>query len=260
MKKYFKTTVVIIFLFVFLSSFEALVNSFQPPQGHTGADGVYCNQCHSTNPLNSAGGSVVVTGLPSTGFTGGTTYNFSLVTTHSQADRNRWGFSIEARNSLNQSVGTFSTTNANADINGSELSHKSAVVTSSQSAFTYTNLAWTAPANPSVNDQTITFYFVGNAANGVGSSGDFIYSGTKVINLQTPIYTFIGNGNWDNPANWSNNTLPPATLSGNASIIIEPPVGSECILNVVQRIQAGAVFTVKEGKAFRIIGDLIINK
>ena len=132
----------------------------------------------------------------------------------------------------------------------------------SQSSFTYNNLSWTAPVNPDANNQTITFYFVGNAANGNGgSSGDFIYSGTKLINLKIlpPVYTFNGNGNWDNPANWSNNTIPPAILTGNASIIVDPPAGSECILNIVQRVQNGAILTVTDGKKFTISGDLIIK-
>jgi hypothetical protein len=260
MKRFLKTSLVMLLLFFFLSSFEGFIYSSQPPQGHTGADGSYCTDCHTTNPLNNAGGGIAITGLPDAGYAPGTTYSFSLNTTHSAADRKRWGFSIEARNALNQAVGSFGSTNANAAINGNELSHKNAIATGSQSSFTYSNLSWTAPSNPSANDQTITFYFVGNAANGSGSSGDFIYSGTKVISLQPPVYTFTGNGNWDNAANWSNNMLPPAILTGNASIIIDPPAGSECVLNIVQRIQNGATFTVKEGKAFKISGDLIIQR
>ena len=251
-------------LLIFLSSFAGLIFSSQPPLGHSGADNNhYCNDCHSTNPLNVIGGSVELTGLPTDGYVSGTKYSLSLKSTHSAADRKRWGFTIEARNGLNQAVGTFGSTNANAAINGNELSHLNAVSTASQSTFTYDNLSWTAPANPTANDQTITFYFVGNAANGNGaSSGDFIYTGTKVISLQIQplVYTFNGNGNWDNPANWSNNTIPPAILTGNASIIVDPPAGSECILNIVQRVQNGAILTVIDGKKFTISGDLIIQQ
>jgi len=262
MRKYLKTSVVMLLLLIFLSSFVGLIYSSQPPQGYSGADGAYCTQCHSTNPLNNVGGSVDITGLPIDGYVPGFKYSLSLITTHSAADRKRWGFTIEARNALNQTVGTFGSTNVNAAINGNELSHLNAVSTASQSSFTYNNLSWTAPATPTANDQTITFYFVGNAANGNGgSSGDFIYSGTKLINLQIQplVYIFNGNGNWDNPANWSNNILPPVILTGNASIIVDPPAGSECILNIVQRVQNGAILTVKDGKKFTISGDLIIK-
>jgi hypothetical protein len=262
MKKYVKTSAVMLGLFIGLCSFEGFIYSSQPPQGYAGADGSYCIDCHNSYPINNGGGSIDITGLPDAGYTPGTTYNFSLTTTHSAADRKKWGFSIEARNAFNQTVGTFGSSNANAAINGSELSHNRAVITPFQSSFTYNNLTWTAPANPTADDQTITFYFVGNAANGTGStSGDFIYSGSKVISLQSqaPVYTFTGNGNWDNAANWSNNTLPPAILTGNATIIIDPPFGSECVLNIEQHIQNGATFTVKEGKTFTISGDLIMK-
>ena len=243
-----------------LSSFASLMFSSKPPQGYTGASGAYCTNCHGGNSLNSAGGMVEVNGLPENGYTAGTAYTFSITTTHSAADRKRWGFSIIARNSQNQNRGTFSTTNLNAGNNGSELSHDEAVITLAQSSYTYDNLTWTAPASPGVNDNNITFYFAANAANGTGSnSGDYIYAGTKVISLAL-VYTFTGNGNWDNPANWSNGSIPPADITGNASIIIDPPADGECVLNVMQQIGNGVNFTIKEGKKFRILGGLIISK
>ncbi len=261
MRRYLKTAAALLTLLAFLSSFEGLIYSFQPPQGHTGADGVYCNQCHSTNQLNNPGGSITIAGLPANGYTAGTSYNFSLTNTHSVANRVRWGFSIEARNSQNVAVGTFSTTNPNAGLNGAELSHKSAVSTGMQASYTYDNLTWTAPVNPSLADENITFYFVGNAANGSGTAGDFIYAGTQSITiLKSTTYTFTGNGNWDNADNWSNKTIPSTILTGTANIVIDPPAGSECVLNVEQHIEGSATFTIKEGKAFRIVGGLMINQ
>ncbi|HEY8691045.1 MAG TPA: choice-of-anchor V domain-containing protein [Chitinophagaceae bacterium] len=105
--------------------------SSQPPQGYTGATGAYCTSCHSSYSLNNSGGSVSTTGLPSANYTAGTTYNFSITTTHSVADRKKWGFSIIALNSAGSPVGTFSSTNPNAALNGSELSHFNAVATGS---------------------------------------------------------------------------------------------------------------------------------
>ncbi|MEO7264356.1 MAG: hypothetical protein ABIW38_05555 [Ferruginibacter sp.] len=72
-------------------------------------------------------------------------------------------------------------------------------------------------------------------------------------------YTFTGNGNWDNTANWSNNMLPPATLSGNAMIILDPPGNGECVLNVQQHINEPAIFRLMPGKKLRILNDLIIS-
>ncbi len=242
-----------------LSSFASLMHSLAPPQGYTGASGAYCTNCHQGNLLNNAGGAVSVNGLPANGYTAGTAYNFSITTTHAAADRKRWGFSIAARNSQNQDIGTFSSTNPNADNNGAELSHASAVVTTSQSSYTYDNLTWTAPANPGANDNSITFYYAANAASGSGSSGDYIYASTKTISLAL-VYTFTGNGNWDNPANWSNGSIPPANITGNASIVIDPTAGGECVLNVMQQIGSNVNFTIKEGKKFTILGGLIISK
>lgn len=257
-----KKLIVLSFLIISLCSFDTLIRSFQPPQGHTGADGAYCTQCHSTNQLNNPGGGVQVTGLPDGNYTAGTSYNFSITINHSAVDRKRWGFSIEARNSANQPVGTFSTTNAHAGINGVELSHLSAeTFTAFSSTYTYTNLTWTAPANPGPNDANITFYFVGNAANGNGNSlGDFIYSNTKAVSLlANQTYTFTGSGNWSNPANWSNNTVPPSTITGSATIIIDPFAEGECVLDVEQHISSSATLTVAQGKIFRVQGNLVIN-
>ncbi len=256
-----KKLLVLSFLIVTLCSFETLIRSFQPPQGHTGADGSYCTNCHSSNSLNNPGGSVQATGLPDGSYTAGTAYNFSIAINHSATDRKRWGFSIEARNSANQPVGTFSTTNANAALNGFELSHQSAQTFVNNSAsFTYNNLRWTAPANPGPNDNNITFYYVGNAANGTGNTlGDFIYSNTKSVNLlANQTYTFNGSGNWSNPANWSNNTVPPSTITGSATITIDPIVEGECVLDVQQNISSSATLTVAEGKVFRVLGNLTI--
>ncbi len=168
-----------IIVILILTSWGISFNSTAPPQGYTGFTGSYCNNCHSGNVLNDLGGSVTVSNLPVGIYTRGATYNFSITITHASPDRTRWGFSIVARNSLGMPVGTFSSTNPNAEPNGNELSHKNAVFTGAQSSYTYSNLRWTAPAAPAAEDMNISFYFVGNAANGNGNTlGDFIYSGT----------------------------------------------------------------------------------
>ncbi|MEO6723054.1 MAG: DUF5060 domain-containing protein [Ferruginibacter sp.] len=73
------------------------------------------------------------------------------------------------------------------------------------------------------------------------------------------VYKFIGNGNWNDPANWSNNNLPPSLLPAGAEISIDPPLNGECLLNVAQTISAGAKLTVEANKKFRITGDLNIQ-
>lgn len=259
MKQYFKTYTVIATLIIILSSFSSLMYSSQPPSGKTGAKGVYCTQCHTSNALNTGGGNVSVTGLPQT-YTAGASYNFGINITHGVADRKRWGFEITAINSNGQVVGTFSSNNPKAALIGTskELGHLNAISTPLQQSFTYDNLTWTAPVNPGAADSTITFYFASNAANGSGSSGDFIYAATKVI-TRAVVYTFIGNGFWNDPANWSNNTVPPAILDAASTIVIDPPANGECVLNVVQHVSSKVNFKVNDGKKLRILGDLIIN-
>jgi Reeler domain len=178
-----KKVYIIFGLLTTLVLFQSGVNySGQPDQGLTGATGAYCTNCHTSNPINTGGGSVSVTGLPTNGYVPNQTYPISITITHGTANRRKWGFSMAAVNSGGANVGIFSTTNPNAKLNGNELSHFNAVLTSSTNTYTYTNLAWKAPATAS---GIVTFYYVGNAANGSGTAGDFIYSGTANINVGT---------------------------------------------------------------------------
>lgn len=72
-------------------------------------------------------------------------------------------------------------------------------------------------------------------------------------------FTFTGNGNWSNAANWSGNLIPPATLPHGSQIIINPSGTGECVLDVQQRVSSSAAVTVQAGKKFRIMGNLVIQ-
>ncbi|MFT3911966.1 MAG: glycosyl hydrolase family 28-related protein [Ferruginibacter sp.] len=74
------------------------------------------------------------------------------------------------------------------------------------------------------------------------------------------IYIFNGNGNWDVPANWINNKIPPAVLSPGSQIIIDPVADGECDLNVPYTINPGVTITVATGKQFVVQGNLIRNQ
>ncbi len=73
------------------------------------------------------------------------------------------------------------------------------------------------------------------------------------------IYIFNGNGNWDIAANWVNNTMPPAVLSGGC-IFIDPVAGGECVLNVEQTVNNKNVIVVNVGKRLRIVETLHIRE
>ena len=73
-------------------------------------------------------------------------------------------------------------------------------------------------------------------------------------------YTFTGNGNWNVPSNWSNNSIPPAVLTGNAMIIINPAGTGECILNTNQQVTNTAIFKVLPTKKLVVAGSLTITQ
>jgi hypothetical protein len=162
------------------------------PTGFTGAPGAtsgqvkYCTNCHNDFALNTAGGSVVATGLPSGNYIPGQTYNFSIKISHGSANMSIWGFAVKAVNKVdNQVVGTFATTNANVTVKGSagaqdlELSHGDAPTTALASNYTFLNLKWTAPASPQAKESQIRFYITGMPGDfDDATSGDYVYTST----------------------------------------------------------------------------------
>jgi len=163
----------------------------------------YCSNsgCHSDFSLNTAGGGVTATGLPTTTYLAGQTYNFSIRINHGSATMTNWGFAIKAVNTVdNDVVGTFSTTSSNASLKGTvagktaELSHSNAPSIAASSTYTFVNLKWTAPAVPTINQSNIRFYIVGVAGDSDGSeAGDYVYSTTVNASLSTlpvTLYSF----------------------------------------------------------------------
>jgi hypothetical protein len=242
------------------SSFKSPYSSFRPPTGYTGINGTYCNLCHSGNPLNANGGLVFTSGLPSGTYTPGQQYNFSITISHSAANRQRWGFSIIAVDAAGNAVGNFSTTNPNVAVNGNELSHFNASISALQSSFTYNNLSWTAPASGSGDNQSITFYYVGNAANGSSSSGDFIYSGTQTVTAALPPCTTNNwrgtvSSAWENPANWSCGVVPDSTMN----VTVQAPAPNYPVVNSIAfcksiTTSSGVQVTVNTGRRLNVTG------
>ena len=72
-------------------------------------------------------------------------------------------------------------------------------------------------------------------------------------------FTFTGNGNWSNAANWSNSLIPPSTLPHGVQIVINPSGTGECVLDVEQRVSSAASIIVQTGKKLRITGNLTIK-
>jgi hypothetical protein len=73
-------------------------------------------------------------------------------------------------------------------------------------------------------------------------------------------YSFNGNGNWTDAANWAAGQIPPSPLPAGSTIFINTIEGGECILNVSQNIASGALFNVLPGKKLLIPGNLNIQQ
>jgi glucose/arabinose dehydrogenase len=88
-----------------------------------------------------------------------------------------------------------------------------------------------------------------------------LYSGTVYrVQANGPVqYTFTGNGNWSNPLNWSNNTLPPLTSISGSIIAIRPIVGGECIVNTPVTIAAGTKLLIENNKVLRMVANLTMQ-
>ena len=116
--------------------------------------------------------------------------------------------------------------------------------------------------NYSYNISTQAMFPTGISDFGETESGEIFVTnlyGGSVSRVQSngPIqYTFIGNGNWTNPANWSNNTVPPSTTLTGSIIAIRPIVGGECIVNVPITIAVGTKILIENQKVLRMSSNL----
>ncbi len=131
-------------------------------------------------------------------------------------------------------------------------------------------------ANLDVTTQTRTINFqntgnwynylsngTGAGANGATNAAFNVSSTSQSITLQpgeyhvylyhpANIYVFNGSGNWNDPANWTYNTMPPAVLPSGSEIFVNPRPNGKCILNVSQTISQGASITVMQDKKLEI--------
>lgn len=82
---------------------------------------------------------------------------------------------------------------------------------------------------------------------------------TGFTTFSATVYTFTGNGNWSDPANWQNSQVPPAILTPGSAIYIDPQVNGTCLLNIPYTVAPGASITVISGKKFEVNGNLTIQ-
>ncbi len=159
--------------------------------GRNGSPGeTTCNTsgCHTGNPLNASGGSILIDapGLANGQYFPGATYPINVTVSRSGAAI--FGFGFEALRSTGANGGTLAITNAaqtqlkSAVILGNtrtNVVHQMNAGVSSTGSKTF-SFNWTAPA---AGTGAVTFYAAGNATNGNGStSGDFIYTTSLALN------------------------------------------------------------------------------
>lgn len=114
-----------------------------------------------------------------------------------------------------------------------------------------------SPGSPLIN----TGLMIPNISDvqGVNYTGSFPDIGAYEYNPLL-IYTFIGNGNWNIPANWKDNRIPPPVIQNNEQIIINPAPGGECILNVVQQVKNNSQIKILANKHLKVLGNIIITR
>jgi hypothetical protein len=83
----------------------------------------------------------------------------------------------------------------------------------------------------------------------------YIFTGTGIPPTS---YTFNGNGNWDDAANWSGDAVPPSLVPSGTQVTISPQPGGSCILDVPVTFTQGSTLTVTTGAKFNIMGNLTI--
>ncbi len=163
--------------------------SSAPPLGRTGApgDGV-CTSCHGGNNSNGFMGSLEILGLPAE-VTPSTTYRVTVEVANPDGLSARAGMQMVALKSDDTAAGTFTNPSTGGAVtvntnNGRNyLGHSPAQGYDANRIVTW-EVDWTTPAEV---DPNVTFYAVGNVANGSGTSGDLIIFETATTEIIDPV-------------------------------------------------------------------------
>ena len=180
-KKYF----CFVFAVVLIGSKLVFGFSGGPPAERTGNPGESCgddtcaSSCHTSFAVN-AGSAKFSINLPSSEYKPGQTLDITIEFTNTSTAIH--GFEITAVDASNNKVGTFA--GKDDTVQTEPYDNLYAAHTKIGTAENQWIVQWTAPA-ANVSD-SVTFYAVGNEANGnSASSGDYIYTDTATISLVT---------------------------------------------------------------------------
>ena len=95
-------------------------------------------------------------------------------------------------------------------------------------------------------------------------AGSYLVLTDRAVTLPVTLYTFTGNGNWSDPANWAGGLVPPATVPAGVRVVIDPLSDfgddfnglGEAILDTNVTFLPGATLTVRPGEKLRVNGTL----
>lgn len=176
---------------------EGMTNDTQPPPGNSndppGNGSCAKTGCHSDNGLQSGTGKVFVTIGPDAAnqspisastYTPGTTYTMQVDIQNTTGVV--FGFQMIGLDNSNAQAGTFTVTNStNTSLLTLGGSGKSYIGHKTSNATKTWTFQWTAPSS---NVGPVTFFAIGNAANGNGNrSGDNIYALNETLSPATGI-------------------------------------------------------------------------
>ncbi|MES2775630.1 MAG: CARDB domain-containing protein [Bacteroidota bacterium] len=89
-----------------------------------------------------------------------------------------------------------------------------------------------------------------------------IRSNTVTVQVNTctanMVYTFTGNGNWNQPSNWENNLVPPNIIPNGSEVIIDPAGQGECLVTGNITFAPGAKFTIRPGNTIRVAANIAV--
>ncbi|GBE29345.1 MAG TPA: T9SS type A sorting domain-containing protein [Bacteroidetes bacterium] len=168
----------LLLMITFVPMSLATAYSGAPPNGYAGdpPNNNNCTQCHSSFPVNSGDGTLMVitqsTYEPEAGY--------SVAVEVTDPDAQRWGFELIALDENNNSAGTLELLQpARTQLSGDYIKHTSAGTDPGQTGSDQWSFNWYAPE---VGTGDVTFYVAANAADNNGStSGDRIYTSTFVM-------------------------------------------------------------------------------
>ena len=90
------------------------------------------------------------------------------------------------------------------------------------------------------------------------SIADF-YTPKFIVSSRQFAFTFTGNGDWNNAANWTPAVVAPVVISPGIEVYIDPAVSGECIYNGNIKIKQGGKLKVQPGKRLTVTGDITVE-